>query len=46
MNYDQWLDAPYIEQGLREAQMEIDAERIYNSYDRKVLFPEFLTWYG
>lgn len=46
MNYDQWLEAPYIEQGLHEAQMEIDAERIYNSYDRKELFPEFLIIYG
>ena len=44
MNYDDWLQAPYIE--LHNAQWEKDAERIYNSYDRKVLFPDFLTWYG
>lgn len=42
MTHDEWLKAPYDEQAKREA----DAERIYESYDRKELFPEFLIIFG
>lgn len=42
MTHDKWLEAPYNEQAKREA----DAERIYESYDRKELFPEFLIIFG
>lgn len=46
MSYDQWLQAPYVEQAFRDAKWEKDAERFYKSYDRKELFPEFLISYG
>lgn len=42
MTHDQWLEAPYDEQAKRAA----EAERIYNSYSRKELFPEFLIIFG
>jgi len=46
MSYDDWLQDPYIQQGYRDAVIEAEAERLYNSYNRKELFPEFLITYG
>jgi len=46
MNYDNWLQEPYTSAALRDAQWERNAERIYKSYNRKELFPEFLITYG
>ena len=46
MNYDNWLQEPYTSAALRDAQWERNAERIYKSYNRKELFPEFLSVFG
>jgi hypothetical protein len=46
MSYDNWLQEPYTSAALRDAQWERNAERIYKSYNRKELFPEFLITYG
>lgn len=46
MSLDQWLQAPYVEQGLRDAKIEVEAERIFAAYDRKEMFADFLVTLG
>lgn len=42
MDYDRWLQAPYQNDDL----LEVEAQKIYVSYDRKALSAEFLEIFG